>query len=510
MRVPVLVALMGLAGERGIDEVLADVIQQVLGLGKLDQLTLAGSLPSTQRCHHRERSCNTTSGVHEIGRIECSGVQIDIAPQRRQATQCFHVGAEPDVVGIGTADPQRGHSRHNQSRVPPMQLVPAEAQRIQNFGRVVLDEHITFINEPEEGLTAQVGAEIKSGAALVPGVDDERTNTVPGSLPSLILGIDAPVLTKLLLVTGSGARNGTPRSRREQIRIVEPDHFGTEITEQRRAERASPNDRQVKHPYAGKRQGRWQRGLRDLAGRPSDRRISQDLVGVLAKKRGGEPLTPAVDHAELRSGCVEASDRWMLDRCPEVSLPEVIVGQDVRGRVQRGHGQPKCLGILHGLLFGSRERPHEQHFVHQLRNALVVHPIGSGNSGGQFIVLEHRHHSIDPVRSKDDLAVAICGRKDTNREATNLVPTFSLPQPAGEEIVHQQRHSAIDRCCLNLEAADINVSTVPRLLGHRQRRQRGSSRKAAALILHDVACQLQRLPVGHTCCVQRTGHGIGR
>ena len=150
-----------------------------------------------------------------------------LALQVRQARRLLHGRSVGAVAAPRPAGAERRHRDHDQRRVDRMQRVPPQAELRQHGGGVVLDHHVGHRDQPLHQLDAARRGEIERDAELV-AVDHVEGRRLLVDVERAALGCGVPTAPPI-----------------EVAARLDLDHFGAEVGEVARGERARPTHGEI-------------------------------------------------------------------------------------------------------------------------------------------------------------------------------------------------------------------------------------------------------------------------
>ena len=109
-------------------------------MGSSSSAALAGPVAPGERGDQGERGMDARQRVTRAA--GCHGGTVGVAGQPGHARELLHGGGEADPVPPRAAEPERRHAHHHGPRVHLVQHVVAEAERLHDPGREVLDDGV--------------------------------------------------------------------------------------------------------------------------------------------------------------------------------------------------------------------------------------------------------------------------------------------------------------------------------------------------------------------------------
>ena len=135
-----------------LDHLLRGDVERGLDHRGLDEDALTGPVADFERGERGEHGVQCRERVaraaHEHGQA------VGIAGEPRHPRDPLHRLREPGAVAPRTVEPERGHARHDDPRVPFVHDVPREAELLHHPWRVVVDERVGGVEQPVEQLDA--------------------------------------------------------------------------------------------------------------------------------------------------------------------------------------------------------------------------------------------------------------------------------------------------------------------------------------------------------------------
>ena len=144
-----------LAPELHLDERVAELVEHVLDLGELDELSAADRGAVVQRGKHRERAGRPGRGVHVHRGRGLDHLEVVVADELREPAEAVELRAEPRVVRPVAVEAGRGDAQHEHLGVAVEQLGLVDADLVQRRCLEVLDEDVGLLDQAHQELAAR-------------------------------------------------------------------------------------------------------------------------------------------------------------------------------------------------------------------------------------------------------------------------------------------------------------------------------------------------------------------
>ena len=182
-------SLPNLAGKPILHKNLAQVGQKRLGLGHVDELSLAGACPVMQCRAYREGRGDTPYRIGMVHRGQRGEVHVRVAPQRRVTGYGVDGHAHAAISLVWPSVPVAGHEQRYDVRPDLADGLVVETKGIDYTVGIVGKNNVADVEELFEGFNAFRIGEVQSNALCVAVEGIEVGDPVPWSFSGFAIRI---------------------------------------------------------------------------------------------------------------------------------------------------------------------------------------------------------------------------------------------------------------------------------------------------------------------------------